>query len=158
MTKGKHQQPSADAEKDDPSLLGKAGNAVGDKIRGAFSKDKMLQAAHEIHGALEHGNTELANMLLHGHPAPVYANAMSPNMPQEEAATSSVSEGPNSKAELGPVDAAMARLNTSPESEASKEMVTSHGPAVKETGVVDQRMEALQAMEEVHEPQQEMSK
>ncbi|GAB5407266.1 MAG: hypothetical protein Aurels2KO_54970 [Aureliella sp.] len=156
MAKGK-QQPSPEPEKDDPSLLDKVGKAVGGKVRGAFSKDKMLQAAHEIHGALEHGNTELANMLLHGHPAPVYANAMSPNTPQQEAVTP-IGNEVSSPVEPGPVDAAMAKLNAPSTVAATQEMVTSHGPSSKETGVVDQRMEALQAMEETQEPEQEQSK
>lgn len=43
---------------------------------------KLMEGLSQNDGAfqgwLAHGSTELANMLLHGHPAPVYARSLSP--------------------------------------------------------------------------------
>lgn len=43
-----------------------------------FTKEKFMQGANEFHAILEQGSSELANMLLHGHPAPIYNHSMSP--------------------------------------------------------------------------------
>jgi len=49
---------------------------------------KLWEGISQNDGALDgwiaHGSTELANMLLHGHPAPVYARTLSPAEQQSE--------------------------------------------------------------------------
>ena len=47
--------------------------ATGKKLVEGLSKNDGA-----FQGWMAHGSTELANMLLHGHPAPVYARSLSP--------------------------------------------------------------------------------
>lgn len=91
--------PNKELSADDRTLIQKMTASVMDSVAQGienskqYGKDvitgkKAWQGLKENDGALDgwiaHGSTELANMLLHGHPAPVYARTLSPAHQQAE--------------------------------------------------------------------------
>ena len=95
--------PNKDLSSEDRSLIQKMTSSVMDSMaRGAenakqYGKEvvtgqKLWEGITQNDGALDgwiaHGATELGNMLLHGHPAPVYARTLSPAHQQTEVETS----------------------------------------------------------------------
>lgn len=57
-----------------------------DVITGKKAWEGLKENDGALDGWIAHGSTELANMLLHGHPAPVYARTLSPAHQQAEVA------------------------------------------------------------------------
>ncbi len=90
-------------------------------------------------GWMAHGSTEVANMLLHGHPAPVYARSLSP-------LDNSVGvQGPEQDTEV----------ETTPQ-----QVETSHGPAESELSFqssIGDLMSRLQDMAPSQTPEKEMN-
>lgn len=91
--------PSQSLSSEDKSLIQKMTSSVMDSAaqglanakqygKDVVSGKKLWEGLKENDGALDgwiaHGSTELANMMLHGHPAPVYARTLSPAHQQSE--------------------------------------------------------------------------
>lgn len=77
---------------------------------------------------LAHGSTEAANMLLHGHPAPVYAGNVSP--PNIEASSSLEQQGNDVPMEVD-------------------------SPTAKSMGILEQKMQSIHQQVEIEEPELE---
>ena len=99
---------------DEKSVIQKTGGAIWDALKQGLENSKeygkevitgkkLWEGLKEndgvIDGMLAHGATELANMLLHGHPAPVYARSLAPSEQQPEVVTSVHGEPANAKSQ-----------------------------------------------------------
>lgn len=117
---------------------------------------------------LGHGSTELANMVLHGHAAPVYSHASSPLAQTNDLANSvqpiqAVAHEPAKNQEVAPGTAKVIGKYMPDRNEAEKSqeqtMVTSHGVAPSASpGIVEQHMQDVRAMPDMQMPDQEISR
>ena len=156
---------AAKAETEQQSKIGK----MADKT--AIGVLKVLQSPYEgtVGQWMAHGATELANMALHGHAAPVYSHSLAPSDVAPTADTPAEApvavtpttgyEQTNTAQPKGIVDKYLPNAGPAQESQPSQAMVTSHGPdAPPAEGIVDQYMQQLQASPTLREPEQELSK
>ncbi len=151
-------------------------NSTIAKAIGSFVKNTLKNIVKELtspyDGTLgsffQYGASELANIVLHGHAAPVYSHSMSP------AQASALSEpvAPQSDlpkaatevaAEMSSVDAT---ANAAPTVSASTEpVVTAHGPttlhereASADKGILSEYMKQIASFEQSMQQEQELSR
>ncbi len=160
LAKETQQQP----DNQEPSVarksLGWAAGKAWDAMKAPFD-DTFFQW-------LSHGSTELANMLLHGHPAPVYSHYKAPDQPDPEpmamnAAKEDAQAQPSEKAStpVGPAKSTVEPI-AAPQVTSEQPIVTSHGPAQPAPqptalGILDRHMADLQNVPEMKQPEQELS-
>ena len=109
---------------------------IKDKLRDIATLQTAKENFFKNDGTLQqwfaHGATEAANMLLHGHPAPVYAgNASPPNLIVSNSMEQEAGEAPQVETAAAP----------SPEQQVS---------------ILDQKMQAIQQQPELEEPELDM--
>lgn len=118
---------------------------------------------------LSHGATELANIVVHGHAAPMYSHSAAPgdqpavdsaNWPDPAVASpeaKQVNTSPQPATSI--VDKYLPTQSNSQEPQSKQAMVTSHGESPSEpTGIADKYLNAIKNAVQREEPNQELSK
>ena len=114
---------------------------------------------------LAHGSTELANMVLHGHAAPVYSHGFSPaqdtpleQQPAQPAGNDVVQDQAISPGSANVLDKYFPDRGDVAATQ-EQTMVTSHGVSdSKSVGIVEQHMQDVAAMPNLQTPEQELSR
>lgn len=141
------------------SYVSKATKFVGGIVVQAVTSDTFFDW-------LAHGSTELANMVLHGHAAPVYSRSGSPDASMYVPATESVQPSAVSAPEMNEIEAGTANIIDKhlptlerTQLQAEQAVLTSHGaPQSSTVGIVEQHMQDLKAMPKPQLQDQEVSR
>ena len=167
MSKQRNNEAQQQSTKSEPSAAMQALNWGGAKAWAAMKApfdDTFFQW-------MAHGSTEVANMLLHGHAAPVYSHYRAPDQSDPEPLAMNSAQdakAPETQTERQAIPeknlspAAPAKSLTEPISQqqavSGEPAVTSHGPIEpKAMGILDRHMDDLQNLPQQKQPEQEMS-
>lgn len=121
---------------------------------------------------LSHGATELANIVVHGHAAPMYSHAASPASPGDQpgvdsahapvpavASPEATPVATASPTEANVVDKYLPAQSNSQEPQVKQDMVTSHGASPNEpSGIADKYLSEIKNSQQREDPSQELSK
>lgn len=154
----KHATNHADAHQQ-TSLVSKAAKIVVAIVAAPYN-DRFLSKW------FAHGATELANMVLHGHPAPVYDNGSVFGRPKEsddQPQQVSTANQPKVEEQAKPVIATAPTTDAKPEAsvshslkaQAKSETAQPNVPTVSSESGVEQRMQEILAMEAAPSMQQQ---